>query len=138
MLGASLVRREGTKVWQRFTTQVDAGKVPSAEIADGVCVLGAGALLMTPGFLTDAVGLLLLFPPTRALARRVLVRRFTGRPPVVRATHIPPTGGRFGRGSVFDTTGRPTADVDPSGENANRAEVDGELTDGSDASDGSE
>ena len=108
MLGAWLIKREGIKVWRRFNAQVASGAVPSNEIADGVLVLGAGALLMTPGFLTDVVGLLALFPPTRALLRRVLVKRFTGRAKVVKATYGRPTR----RGPVFDTTGR-DAPADP-------------------------
>lgn len=110
MLGAWLIKREGMKVWQRFNTQVAAGAVPSNEIADGVLILGAGALLMTPGFLTDIVGLLALFPPTRALLRRVLVKRFTGKAKVVKATYSGPTR----RGPVFDTTARDTTSRDPS------------------------
>ena len=111
MLGAWLIKREGMKVWRRFNAQIASGAVPSNEIADGVLVLGAGALLMTPGFLTDIVGLLALFPPTRALLRRVLVKRFTGRGKVVKATY----GGSTRRGPVFDTTAHdaPADRVDP-------------------------
>ncbi len=115
MLGAWLIRHEGTKVWQRFNAQIAAGKAPSDEIADGVLVLAAGALLMTPGFLTDMVGLLILFPPTRALVRPVLIRRFSGRARVVTATHRDPTGRPPRRGPVYDTTGR-EAPEPPSGE----------------------
>lgn len=74
-LGSWLIKREGLKVWTRFTNQVQAGHVPSREIADGVCLLAAGALLLTPGFLTDVVALLLLFPPTRVAARAWLMKR---------------------------------------------------------------
>ncbi len=108
MLGAWLIKREGMKVWQRFNAQISAGATPSNEIADGVLVLGAGALLMTPGFLTDAVGLVVLFPPTRALFRRLLVKRYTGRTRVVKATYGP---GR--RGPVVDTTATDTRDEPP-------------------------
>jgi UPF0716 protein FxsA len=50
--------------------------VPAAELVDGVLVLAAGVLLLVPGFVTAAIGLLVLFPPTRALFRRYLRRRF--------------------------------------------------------------
>ncbi|CAB4882777.1 unannotated protein [freshwater metagenome] len=75
LVGAWVVKREGIKVWRRFTEQVQAGQVPSREIADGVLLLAAGALMLAPGFITDAVGLLLLFPPTRAVARGWLMKR---------------------------------------------------------------
>ena len=95
LVGAWLVKREGWRVWRRFQEALKAGQTPSREIADGVCVLGAGALLMTPGFVTDVVGILLLLPPTRAVFRGLLLRRFTTRTSVTRATY---------RGRVYDTT----------------------------------
>ncbi len=58
--GAWLVKREGMAVWKRFQRQVEAGAVPGKEIADGVMILFAGALLMSPGFLTDLLGIALL------------------------------------------------------------------------------
>ena len=73
--GAWLVKREGMSVWRRFQRQVDAGVVPGREIADGVMVLFAGALLLTPGFLSDVLGILLLLPPVRALVRVAVLRR---------------------------------------------------------------
>lgn len=77
--GAWLVRREGLGVWRRFQGQLAAGELPHREMVDGVLILFAGALLLTPGFLTDAVGLLLLLPPTRALLRnRILARAREG------------------------------------------------------------
>jgi len=77
--GAWLVKREGIGVWRRFTTQVRAGHVPSREIADGVLILFAGALLLTPGFLSDVVGLLLLLPPVRAAIRGAAMLRASRR-----------------------------------------------------------
>jgi UPF0716 protein FxsA len=87
IVGAWLVKREGLRVWGRFQQQVAAGQSPSREIADGVCILAAGVLLIAPGFMSDALGVLLLLPPTRALLRPVLVRRFAGSSRVVRATY---------------------------------------------------
>ena len=74
VVGAWLVKREGLGVWQRFNTQVRAGIVPTREIADGVLILFAGALLVTPGFVTDLCGILLLLPPVRAGMRRGATR----------------------------------------------------------------
>ncbi|MDQ6724589.1 MAG: FxsA family protein [Actinomycetota bacterium] len=73
--GAWLMKREGVSVWRRFRRQVEAGHVPGREIADGVMILLAGALMLTPGFLTDLVGIALLLPPVRAAVRAILLRR---------------------------------------------------------------
>jgi UPF0716 protein FxsA len=73
-VGAWLVKREGVSVWRRFRRQVGAGSVPGQEIADGVMILFAGALLMSPGFLTDGVALALLLPPVRAVVRVALMK----------------------------------------------------------------
>jgi UPF0716 protein FxsA len=107
MLGAWLARREGLRTWRRFTEQARAGATPSRELADGLCVLLGGALLLAPGFVTDVIGLVLLFPPTRALVRGVLVRRMTGRVSTVRATY----GGRIYDASARDDTTR--GELDP-------------------------
>jgi UPF0716 protein FxsA len=77
--GAWLVKREGLSVWRRFRQQMDAGHVPGRELADGVMILLAGALLLTPGFLTDLFGILLLLPPIRAGVRATALRRVSGR-----------------------------------------------------------
>lgn len=68
-LGASLVKREGLAVLRRAEDRVRAGAVPGRELVDGVLILFAGALLLTPGFLTDVGGILLLLPPVRAALR---------------------------------------------------------------------
>lgn len=75
LVGSWVVKREGLRVWSRFNQTIAQGRVPTREIVDGVLLLAAGALLVTPGFITDAVGLLALFPPTRAFFRALLMRR---------------------------------------------------------------
>jgi len=75
MIGSWLVKREGLRVWTKFNEVIAQGQVPTREIVDGVLILGAGALLLTPGFLTDVFGILMLFPPTRAIFRSYLLRR---------------------------------------------------------------
>ena len=77
--GAWLVKREGLGVVRRFRRQLDAGALPGKELADGVLILFAGALLLTPGFITDCFGLLLLLPPVRAVIRASVLRRFVPR-----------------------------------------------------------
>jgi len=76
LTGAWLAKREGLSVWMRLQTQLNAGRVPTNELIDGVLILTGGIMLVVPGFITDACGLLLLFPPTRALVRGYLKRRF--------------------------------------------------------------
>src|SRR3954462_5327726 len=75
LLGAWLMRSQGRAVWQRFQTTMQAGRMPHREVFDGVLVIFGGAFLITPGFLTDIVGVFLLLPPTRSLIRRWIVRR---------------------------------------------------------------
>jgi UPF0716 protein FxsA len=77
LLGAWLLRREGRAVWQRFRTTIEGGSIPAKETVDGVLVIAGGALLLTPGFLTDGIGVAMILPPTRALIRRLLMHRVT-------------------------------------------------------------
>jgi|SRR4051812_28739657 UPF0716 protein FxsA len=79
VLGSLLMRAQGRAAWRRFNEAVGTGRVPAREVLDGVLVIFGGALLLTPGFISDILGALLLLPPTRAIARRILVRRFAGR-----------------------------------------------------------
>jgi UPF0716 protein FxsA len=75
VLGSLLLRAQGRAVWNRFNETMARGRVPHRELVDGVLVIFGGALLLTPGFLTDVVGLLLLIPPTRSVVRRIAMRR---------------------------------------------------------------
>lgn len=79
VVGAWMVRRSGLGVLKQIRTRLERGELPGNELVDGVLILVAGALMLTPGFLTDAVGLLLLFPPTRIAVRSVLMRRYSKR-----------------------------------------------------------
>jgi UPF0716 protein FxsA len=71
ILGSMLLRHQGRAAWIRFNRALAEGRLPHKEVFDGVLVIMGGALLLTPGFLTDIVGLILLIPPTRALVRAV-------------------------------------------------------------------
>lgn len=75
LLGSALLRSQGRSVWRRFNEAIAAGRMPHREVFDGVAVIFGGAFLITPGFITDIVGLLLLLPPTRAVLQRFAVRR---------------------------------------------------------------
>lgn len=72
LLGAGLLRHQGRGAWRRFNVALAERRFPGREVADGLMITVGGALLLTPGFVTDAVGLALLIPPTRAIARRLL------------------------------------------------------------------
>lgn len=81
--GGWLMKREGVGVYRRIREAVAAGRVPGKELADAFLILLGGALMLTPGFVTDAFGIALLLPPVRAVVRRValvqLTRRAVGR-----------------------------------------------------------
>lgn len=79
VLGGWLMKQQGMAVLHRVQAQLARGHVPGRELVDGLLILVAGALMLTPGFVTDLVGLLLLAPPTRAVLRGALIRRFRGR-----------------------------------------------------------
>jgi len=75
LAGSYLARREGLSTWRRLNERLNQGGLPGKELTDGVIILLAGALLVTPGVLTDVVGFLGLLPPTRALLRKVIMKR---------------------------------------------------------------
>jgi UPF0716 protein FxsA len=79
VLGSMLLRAQGRAVWRRFNEALAAGRMPHREVVDGVLVIFGGAFLITPGFITDVVGVVLLLPPTRALVRARLARRLARR-----------------------------------------------------------
>jgi UPF0716 protein FxsA len=73
-LGAALLRSQGRLAWRRFNDALAAGRIPAREVFDGAMVILGGAFLITPGFITDAIGLLLLIPPSRAMFRGIATR----------------------------------------------------------------
>ena len=74
LLGGVLLGVEGVGVFRRLKAEVAAGRVPGDQIIDGVLVVVGSLLLITPGVLTDATGILLMFPPTRYLVRTGIKR----------------------------------------------------------------
>ena len=74
--GAWLARREGLRVLLRAQAELNRGAVPADPVVDGVCIVVAASLLVTPGLLTDALGFALLTPGFRAMLKRGLMRRF--------------------------------------------------------------
>jgi UPF0716 protein FxsA len=79
VIGAMLLRSQGRTVWRRFNEALAEGRMPHREVQDGVLVIFGGAFLITPGFLTDIIGLLLLLPFTRSFIRRLGMRAITRR-----------------------------------------------------------
>ena len=74
ILGGWLIRREGRKAWRALTTALNSGQMPAKELADGALILIGGTLMLTPGFVSDALGILLILPVTRPVARRLLTK----------------------------------------------------------------
>ena len=74
--GVYLARREGWRTWRKIQADLHSGVAPAAEMVDGMLILAAGLLLITPGLLTDLFGFGLLFPLTRSALKEYLRRRF--------------------------------------------------------------
>jgi UPF0716 protein FxsA len=79
LLGSFLLRQQGRGAWMRFNRALAENRLPHKEVFDGVLIVFGGALLLTPGFITDIFGLVLLIPPTRALVRAFAARMVRGR-----------------------------------------------------------
>jgi UPF0716 protein FxsA len=110
ILGSMLMRSQGRVAWRRFNEAVGTGRIPAREVADGVLVIFGGALLLTPGFITDIAGILFLLPPTRALIRRLFLREAMRRITVSMANvqvRRPPMRDDDIEGTAVDVEGRP-------------------------------
>ncbi|MDB4538250.1 FxsA family protein, partial [Akkermansiaceae bacterium] len=83
IIGAALTKSQGRIAMAKFQQATSEGRMPHKEALDGLMILLAGAVLLTPGFLTDAVGFLLLVPPVRAVVRNFLAERLKGKIKVV-------------------------------------------------------
>ena len=105
IIGSMLWRSQGRRAWARFRQTVERGGIPHREVIDGVLVIFGGAFLITPGFISDVLGILLLLPPTRALFRRLLIRRLG------RRIQFRMAGGR-GSGRRWDGNGGRDYDVE--------------------------
>ncbi|CAM3197084.1 FxsA family protein [Nocardioides dubius] len=112
LLGGWLIKREGARAFKALGVALQEGRLPSREIADGILVLAGGILMLSPGFVLDVVGLVLVLPITRPLARRLLTRVVEARllgavvatgVPGTDANHPrPPAGGQVIEGEVVD------------------------------------
>src|SRR2546423_2951775 len=79
VIGSLLLRAQGRSASRRFRLAMAEGRVPAREVLDGALVIFGRAFLITPGLITDVLGLFLLLPPTRAVVRRALVGVFSRR-----------------------------------------------------------
>jgi len=95
--GAWLLRHQGLSVLARIQSKLARGEMPGKELVDGLLIVFAGALMLTPGFMTDAFGIFLMLPPTRAVVRIALMRRFGAR--------VASGGGSYGRGGFVSWSG---------------------------------
>ncbi|MFZ2502702.1 MAG: FxsA family protein [Nocardioides sp.] len=93
IVGAWLIKREGRRAWAALGEALGSGAMPARELADGALILIGGTLMLTPGFVTDAVGMLMIIPFTRPLARAVLTRFVARRLPAAVIVGQMPMGG---------------------------------------------
>ncbi len=101
IIGSILVHRAGLSVIQRFQDRTRQGQLPGRELSDGAAVLVAGAFLISPGFITDLLGFLLLVPAVRSLIYRQVSTRL-GRRVTVFGAGRPPQGWVESTGEVID------------------------------------
>ncbi len=142
ILGGWLIRREGARAWRAMRATLEAGRMPARELADGGLVVLGGTLMLSPGFVTDVFGILLILPITRPLFRGVLTtllsRRLVGGvaggpagPAASRVgsrahparTHDAPDRGRRGRWSGARSSTTSSRRVAGSGRSRTRAGV---------------
>jgi UPF0716 protein FxsA len=100
--GTWLTRWQGWRTWVRLQADLAAGRMPTDSLLDGALILVAGALLLTPGMLTDVIGILLLIPLTRSIARRCLVAWLKSKFHLQAAT-FGPSATTPGRSEVIDS-----------------------------------
>jgi UPF0716 protein FxsA len=109
--GSWALRSQGRAAWTRLRAEVDAGRPPGRAVLDGALILVGGMLLIVPGFITDALGIVLLLPPTRGLARRLVTRRLQASA-IHRAVRFGrrqrPRGGRYDVDSTATDVDQPT------------------------------
>ena len=104
IFGGWLIKREGGRAWRALREALGSGRMPATEIADGALILIAGTLMLTPGFVTDALGIVMVLPVTRPVFRRVLSGIVARRLLAPNATHPGPgpASGPVVRGEVVD------------------------------------
>ena len=103
LFGTWLIRREGGRALLALRVALESGRMPARELADGALILVGGTLMLTPGFVTDAFGILLILPFTRPAARRMLTQLVSKRLLAGYTTRPGPgPGGPVVRGEVVE------------------------------------
>ncbi|THV09476.1 FxsA family protein [Nocardioides caeni] len=102
ILGAWLIKREGRKAWAALRERVETGALPARELADGALIVLGGALMLSPGFVTDVVGILLILPVTRPLFRGLITSYAVRRVATPARRNAPRPGPEVVRGEVID------------------------------------
>lgn len=96
ILGSWLIKREGSRAFRALREAIDSGRMPARELADGGLILVGGTLMLAPGFVTDAFGILMILPFTRPLFRGLLTQVVASRFAVGRIGGFPGPGGTPG------------------------------------------
>ncbi len=104
--GAALARRQGFSTWKRIQTDLAAGRMPTSDIVDGLLILVAGVVLITPGIITDLLGFALLIPPIRGFLKRKAANHFRSR--IVVMGHRTPTDDDFVDVQITDVSQGPS------------------------------
>lgn len=104
VIGSVLVRRAGLSIIRRLQLRLRGGELPGRELSHGAAILVAGAFLISPGFITDTLGFLLLLPPIREMIHRIVSRRLSSRVTVFASNS---------QTSASDPTYGEVIDVDP-------------------------
>lgn len=101
IIGAWLIKREGRRAWQALRARLETGRMPARELADSALIVLGGAFMLTPGFVTDLLGVLLVLPITRPLFRGLLMSYATSRV-VTRSRPGPAAPGTVVQGEVIE------------------------------------
>lgn len=122
IIGTSLMRAQGLQTLAKAQSQMDQGEMPIGAMFDGICILIAGVLLLTPGFVTDTMGFLLLVPPLRQLIGAKVIMK------LVQSGNIRTN---FGGGRSYGAAGTGGANSSrrPSGKAGNGPIIDGDFED---------
>jgi UPF0716 protein FxsA len=102
LFGSWLLKREGVRAWRALQQAITEGRMPTRELADAALIVFGGALMISPGFVTDVVGLFAILPFTRPIARRLLTAFVARRVVVVRDARRPGPPDDVVRGEVVD------------------------------------
>lgn len=112
LVGSFLVRRAGLSVISRLQTKVGQGQLPGRELSDGAAILVSGAFLISPGFITDVLGFLLLVPPVRYVVYRMVSKRLSARMTVFAVNRRTTHGDSPGAGESADGLRDDVIDID--------------------------